>query len=182
MAPLACVKHVPASSIWLPVKCGNFLLLKETFLRNRCTKIHGSLCFQKKIMGWKKWRYNLIFTDLEAGMTSTEFHFCFLVGASKHQHFLRMGSIFLLNFHPYLACKQIFRIYFRVVLKSPLVLLPFPILLPCLWLDSRCVREDQYEYQGAQFWAPGFSELRFAQWLAWLQHRLFLGVLFCQFL
>lgn len=107
MAPLACGKQVTTVSIWLPVKRGDVLLLKETFLRNRRTKIHGSLCFQKKIMGWKKWRYNLIFTDLEAGMRSTEFHFCFLVGASKHHHFLRMGSIFSLNFHPYLACKNI---------------------------------------------------------------------------
>ena len=56
-------------------------------------------------------------------MRFAEIHTCFLMSTSKHDHFIRIkvDIIFLQNFHPYLACKQVFIIYFRVVLKSPLV-------------------------------------------------------------
>lgn len=82
---------------------GDFLLLKEALLSNRRAEICGSLCFQKKLMDWKSWRYNLIFSDLEAGMRSTEIHFCFSVGASKHHHFLGMGSRYFLTEFPSLS-------------------------------------------------------------------------------
>lgn len=119
---------------------------KEDTLNNWHSKICGSFCFQKELKGWKRWRYNLIFKELETGMRFTEIHTCFLMSTSKHDHFIRMkvDIIFSQNFHPYLACKQVFRIYFRVVLKSPSVFHPVylsVIGLPDLYMwASRIIR------------------------------------------
>lgn len=126
-------------------KCGDLLLLKKILLSNRHSKICGSSHLQKKLMCWKMWRCNLIFTELEASVRSTEIYFCFSVGASKHHHFVKMGNryYFLAEFPSLSSLKtniqNILQSGSEIALGLFIIFLLFTV---CGWA-SRCPHVDQ---------------------------------------
>lgn len=128
---------------------------KEDTLNNWHSKICGSFCFQKELMGWKRWRYNLIFKELETGMRFTEIHTCFSMSTSKHDHFIRMkvDIIFLTEF-PSLSSLQ--ASIQNILQSGSEITLSFPsCLFVCDWAP-RLVHVGQQDNQGTQFGVLNF--------------------------
>lgn len=111
-----------------------FPLLKEDIKVYRHYKICRILFFQKKLKGWKSWRYILIFTDLEAGMRPTKVHYFFLVGTLKYHYLIRMGSryCFLIEFSSLSSLQTNIQNILQSVFEIILSFWSFHILFTCL--------------------------------------------------
>ena len=82
------------------------------------------------------WRCNLISTELEAGVRSTEIYFCFSVGASKHHHFVKMGNryYFLAEFPSLSSLKTNIQNILQSGSEIALGLFIISPFVYCLWL------------------------------------------------